>query len=98
MSTETSDSYNGWANYETWAVKLWLDNDEGFHGIVQVWINDYSSSKGKVADFLKDLVEETNPLAGSATMFTDLLGHAIGRVDWFEIAASVLEDNEEVTV
>lgn len=23
-----SEDYNGWVNYETWAVKLWLDNDE----------------------------------------------------------------------
>ena len=28
METET---YNGWTNYETWAVALWIDNDHGLH-------------------------------------------------------------------
>lgn len=23
--------YNGWANYETWAVALWIDNEQGTH-------------------------------------------------------------------
>ena len=27
----TDTRYNGWANYETWAVKLWMDNDEGLY-------------------------------------------------------------------
>lgn len=26
-----ADTYSGWANYETWAVKLWIDNEEGSH-------------------------------------------------------------------
>ena len=26
--TETQ-KYNGWTNYETWNVKLWMDNDQG---------------------------------------------------------------------
>jgi hypothetical protein len=24
-------SYNGWTNYETWVVNLWMDNEEGSH-------------------------------------------------------------------
>ncbi len=23
--------YNGWTNYETWVVALWMDNDQGSH-------------------------------------------------------------------
>jgi hypothetical protein len=26
--SEKDARYNGWTNYETWAVKLWIDNDE----------------------------------------------------------------------
>lgn len=25
----TKNEYNGWYNYETWAVALWIDNEEG---------------------------------------------------------------------
>ena len=28
-------SYNGWANYPTWCVALWLDNDEGTYNAVR---------------------------------------------------------------
>src|SRR5690349_15289419 len=28
MTTENK-TYNGWTNYETWNVKLWMDNDQG---------------------------------------------------------------------
>jgi len=27
--TTKDTTYNGWTNYETWAVKLWMDNDQG---------------------------------------------------------------------
>ncbi len=28
-------SYNGWENYETWNVALWLQNDEGLYNLAQ---------------------------------------------------------------
>ncbi len=28
-------SYNGWKNYETWNVALWIGNDEGLYNLAK---------------------------------------------------------------
>ena len=103
MSTEKG--YNGWANYETWNVALWIDNDQGsYFAAFEMAQECYdeaeqddkddqlNDAKRALADRLKDWIEEMNPIADQNSLFTDLLGAALGEVDWYEIAENFLED------
>lgn len=44
--------YNGWKNYETWNVALWIGNDEGLYGTAKECGNyeafaDFMRSQGQ---------------------------------------------------
>jgi hypothetical protein len=95
----TSESgYNGWTNYETWAVKLWLDNDQGSQEMAFEMAREAQRSKyprAMLADALKEIHEENAPEIGN-NVYSDLLGSALGSVDWYEIAKAFLEDVAEI--
>lgn len=98
-------SYNGWTNYETWAVKLWLDNDEATYSETNRLARTIAR-RGPIpipgtgidrevrfvlADHLKEWVEGMMPDMG-ATMWADLLNAAFSEVNWTEIAENLLTD------
>ncbi len=85
---------NGWSNFETWNYKLWIDNDQGLQKMVLDQagkLSVYDLSK-----FLKDLIEDNNPLQETASMYSDLLQSAIENINHYEIAESFAEEAEEI--
>jgi hypothetical protein len=103
-----SEKYNGWTNYETWCVNLWMSNDQGsdehFREMAQEVYDHSKSDIDKVfsqeenatltfRDQLKEEFEEQqSQLVGVTGVFSDLLGAALSEVNWYEIAKHYIED------
>jgi hypothetical protein len=101
MSDKT---YNGWTNYETRNVALWLDNDhhiERFWSAMaqecwneatatSVWTREESATYA-LAELLKDdIAEENRPSLEGC--YGDLLGADLSKVNWDEIAEHYVND------
>ena len=82
----TDRRYNGWANYETWATALWIDNEPGSYDERRD-LARRARSEHDLADALKSWMTEAAPDLG-ATLWADLLGAALSEVDWDEIATN----------
>lgn len=84
-------TYEGWKNYETWAVHLWLSNDEGSYYAARETVAD--ALPADVAESaMRELVESI--IFGDeapATLATDLVSHSLARVDWSEVVAAFVE-------
>ena len=90
------ETYNGWENYATWCVNLWLNNERSLYDYV-IELRDNITEEEKeypeymLADAIKEFITEdlaeTIPTCG---MFADLLGYAIDKVNFYEIAEAFM--------
>lgn len=91
--------YNGWYNYETWAIALWMDNEQGSQEYYNEMARDYKGDVHRLADALKEshesMAEESAPILFEANWMSDLFRAAMSEVNWREIAEHLLDDLEE---
>ena len=92
--------YNGWANYETWCVNLWMDNSEGDQEYWKDIAEDLQSDAddtddliNRLADAIKEWHEDNDP-TGNSGVYADLMGAALSEVNWRDIAEHIVEDND----
>ncbi len=94
MTMETK-TYNGWTNYETWCVNLWLTNEpstaEELATIIKRNGDGYEASHvlREFVDEIRFGGYEEHPIVN---MFVDLLNTALGLVNWREIIENHLDD------
>lgn len=90
-------SYNGWTNYETWNVKLWMDND----GSLDFWneqVGEAIRKHGEDAEYnlgeqLKDYHQDNMPEVSGT--YADLLQASLSEVNWCEIAEALIRDYKD---
>lgn len=93
--------YNGWTNFETWCVNLWLENEESEYNY---WCDHAYNVKKEfeedaqeytLADMLRDNLEErAEEVIADSCVFSDLLRAAISEVNFEEIARHLLDTTE----
>jgi len=80
-----STGYNGWSNYETWLVALWLNNDQASYDALEA-IKAEDGSVYSKAEQLEELTRELYEFEPTG-LVADFVNAAFGRVDWVEIVS-----------
>ena len=95
--------YNGWHNYETWCMNLWITNDQATDAYARQLTREVLeeaededdpkllSARIMVADRLKDWQEEDMPEL-PASVWSDMLNAGFSEIDWIEIAENLIAD------
>lgn len=92
--------FEGYANHETWLVKIWIDQERGTHFYwrdrTERFLNAHPKDEAKkvLAESIETWIEKLRPEIPTS-VFSDLLTSAIVRVDWLEIAEALIDGAPE---
>lgn len=97
----TRESYNGWANYDTWNFKLWLDNEQSTQEMINDFVKTVYNKNLKnyesileIKTFLEQYALENAPELSNG-FYSDVLGASIRSVDYYSIAESYFNEYVE---
>lgn len=93
----SNQSYNGWTNWATWNVNLWLNNDYGLY-TAMVELTQEADDVTILADDIQQWVDGWKPEVLVTGMWSDLITYVLQDVNWLEIAQALWEaerDDEE---
>lgn len=99
MSRKTGMEYQGWANYATWAMARWIDNDRDLHDRRRALLAEVNANGGRLtshrfADALEEWMGGSMPDLGPS-VWSDILTHALAHVDWRELAMAWMDEAAE---
>jgi len=86
--------YNGWTNYETWCVNLWLTNDQELYHYAMMF-DSADSLRQAIIDDVYNLIDDQSTIdTNIAMMFQNLLIASLQSVNWYEIYDSLHGEDE----
>ena len=96
-----NEKYNGYNNYETWLVALWIDNDQYYQEMVHEIAGEYQEDDdtNQCASALKSFVVEmpdVSKVIETGGMVADLVNSTLSDVDWYELSEMYIKENNPV--
>lgn len=89
-----NETYNGWANYETWCCTLWINNNAELYTDIRSTAQALKGHLDVFARYLEDNIVDNMPAILPQSMYSDLLTNAIQNIDFYEIAKEIMEEIE----
>ena len=71
QNNSTDQTYNGWANYETWNVALWIGNDEFLYNTAKACVEYCGDNETPYDKFIRCQFNVANFTTGDGVSWDD---------------------------
>jgi hypothetical protein len=87
----SDEKYNGWKNYETWSIALFIDDDQGLQEEFYEQVKEYKKGKlelYEINDWMKDWVYDWMGVEDLNAYQQQMINASLEEVDYREIIIS----------